>query len=91
MPIRDDPPFVPEELSEHLWNRWRLRRSPRRLAQLRATGEGPPFMQDGCVVRYARGTSDDWAKEQLGEPCRSTAEETARRLLGQQHHSRKAP
>lgn len=78
-----DPPFLPEELSRHLWDQYRIHRSPRRLAQLRGTGEGPPFLRDGCVVRYPRALADAWAEAQLGEPIRSTAEEAARRQIAQ--------
>jgi hypothetical protein len=70
----------PPEASDYLWNRHRIRRSVRRLAQLRATGEGPPYRRDGLVaVLYPPDLLDAWAEQQLGQPVRSTAEESARR------------
>jgi hypothetical protein len=76
----DGPPFTPAELSEHLWDRWRIQRSARRLGQLRLTGGGPPFQRDGNVVIYPRKLADQWAVEMLGAPVTSTSEEAARRI-----------
>jgi hypothetical protein len=80
-PPLDGPPLPPDELSAFLWTFFRIQRSPRRLAQLRMSGEGPPFLRDGNVVRYPPRLAAVWAVEQLGEPVRSTAEESARRLV----------
>jgi hypothetical protein len=79
-PASDGPPFTPEELSEYLWTRWRIKRSPRRLGQLRSIGGGgsPPYVRDGLAVRYPRKLADQWAAETLGQPVRSTAEEAVR-------------
>lgn len=68
-----------EEASNYLWERHRIRRSPRRLGQLRATGDGPPYQRDGLVVIYRPNLLDDWVKEHLGDPVRSTAQETVQR------------
>jgi hypothetical protein len=70
---------TPEEASEYLWERFRVKRNARRLAQLRATGEGPKFYRDGNVVRYRTDHLDEWAGNSLGEPASSTAEEHVRR------------
>lgn len=75
MPDHPEPPFTPDELSVHLWTRWRIRRSPSRLAKLRQFGGGPPYHRDGNEVRYGRRSSDDWARAQLGTAFISTAEE----------------
>jgi hypothetical protein len=68
-----------EETSSYLWQRFRLRRSPRRLAQLRAlpAGAGPPFYRDGCVVRYRSASVDTWALQQLGNEFTNTTAESA--------------
>jgi hypothetical protein len=69
-----------KEASRYLWERYRIRRSPRRLGQLRAmSSRGPQYHRDGNAVRYRRDALDDWALKQLGEPAVSTSEETARR------------
>jgi hypothetical protein len=68
----DPPPFTSEELSEYLWNRYRIRRSSARLARLRQIGGGPPFFRDGVTARYPRRESDEWARAQLGKLMGST-------------------
>ena len=73
--------MTPEETSEHLWKRHRIKRNARRLGQLRARGTGPKYYRDGNVVRYRDDLTDEWAEQQLGEPLTSTSEESARRLL----------
>jgi hypothetical protein len=80
--VRDLPPLPPDEFSKFLWDNFRIQRSPRRLAQLRMSGQGPPFMRDGNVVRYPPRLGSIWAIEQLGAPVRSTSEESARKLIG---------
>src|SRR5690349_21772926 len=70
---------TPEETSDHLWEKYRIKRNTRRLAQLRADGEGPQYFRDGNVVRYREDLLDAWAEQQLGEPLSSTSEESARR------------
>lgn len=72
--------LTPEELSDRLWAKFRIKRNARRLGQLRAEGSGPPYFRDGNAVRYRDDLLDQW-EEQLGEPARSTSEESARRLL----------
>jgi len=72
--------LTPEESSDHLWDKYRVKRNTRRLAQLRAAGEGPQYFRDGNVVRYRDDLLDAWAEQQLGEPLSSTSEESGRRL-----------
>jgi hypothetical protein len=74
--------LTPDELSTRLWERFRIRRSTRRLAQLRANGGGPPYRRDGVVVRYPVDHADEWAEQVLGELVTSTAQETAARQIG---------
>jgi hypothetical protein len=69
------------EASRLLWDEYRIKRNPRRLGQLRATGKGPLYHRDGQVVRYRKSDLRSWAEAQLGEGIRSTSEECARRLL----------
>jgi hypothetical protein len=68
-----------KEASNYLWDRWRIQRSERRLAQLRALpiGTGPAFMRDGVVARYRRDSLDAWAEQQLGHVFGSTSDESA--------------
>jgi hypothetical protein len=70
---------TPEEASDYLWQKFRVKRNARRLAQLRASGGGPRFFRDGNVVRYREDHLDEWAETSLGEPARSTSEESARK------------
>jgi hypothetical protein len=72
---------TPPEASLYLWDKFRVKRNPRRLAQLRASGEGPKFHRDGCVVRYHSDNLDAYGELVLGEPATSTSEENARRAL----------
>jgi hypothetical protein len=71
--------FTGREASEYLWKRYRIQRSERRLAQLRAApvGAGPPYFRDGAVPRYRRGSLDTWALMQLGREHGSTSDEAA--------------
>jgi hypothetical protein len=72
-----------EEASRYLWQCWRLQRSPRRLAQLRAlpVGAGPAFHRDGCAVRYRKRSLDTWATKQLGAEHGNTSVESAARQV----------
>jgi hypothetical protein len=70
---------TPDEASRYLWDKFRVKRNARRLAQLRASGEGPRFHRDGCVVRYHSDNLDEYGELALGEPVISTSEENARR------------
>jgi hypothetical protein len=72
---------VAEEASQYLWKWYRLKRNPRRLAQLRASGDGPKYYRDGLVVRYREADLDEWAEQQLGEPLVSTAQESEHKHL----------
>jgi hypothetical protein len=71
--------LTPAESSVYLWERYRIRRGERRLAQLRATGEGPAYHRVGVVVRHTPQQLDAWAQALVGTPVSSTNEETARR------------
>jgi hypothetical protein len=71
--------LTPEEASAYLWEHHRMRRSPRRLQDLRMVGNGPAYHRDGVVVRYSRHGLDEFAREQYGEAVRSTSQETSRR------------
>jgi hypothetical protein len=73
--------MTPHEASEYLWTNHRIRRSARRLAQLRSLACGPAYRRDGLSVLYPPDLLDKWAEQQLGPAVRSTAEESARRLL----------
>jgi hypothetical protein len=67
-----------EEVSRYLSERWRLKRGPRRLAELRAAGTGPEYhrtMGNRGVI-YSRRAVDRWAVGVLGVAVASTAEET---------------
>ncbi len=83
----DGPPLPADELCAYLWTKYRVKRSPRRLAQLRIEGGGPPFVRDGCVVRYPLRLADAWVAELYGEPVRSTTEESARRIAARAEQS----
>jgi hypothetical protein len=69
--------LTPTEASDHLWQRWRLRRLARRLAQLRNLGAGPVFLRDGVRTLYRSAYIDQWAEAQLGGPITSTSQESA--------------
>jgi hypothetical protein len=71
--------MTPDETSELLWDRYRMKRNGRRLAQLRGTGQGPRFYRDGLMARYAEVDVVAWAEAQLGGGATSTSEEAARR------------
>jgi hypothetical protein len=73
--------LTPAESSVYLWERYRIRRGERRLAQLRATGEGPEYHRVGVVVRHTIQQLDAWAQELVGDPVSSTNEEAARRNM----------
>jgi hypothetical protein len=74
--------LTPEETTSYLDNRYKLKRGKRRLAEMRASGEGPPFFRaGGNQVLYRRDLVDKWAVKLLGEPLRSTSEEAVRHRL----------
>jgi hypothetical protein len=75
--------LLPAELSEHLKEKWRLKKGPRTLQQMRMDGGGPRFHRNGHTVIYDDEEADVWAIAQLGEPVSSTAEEAARRQADQ--------
>jgi hypothetical protein len=79
---------TPEEASDYLWAKYRVKRNARRLAQLRATGEGPKYFRDGNVVRYREDHLDEFAEGSLGKPSVSTAEEHVRREAECSAHNR---
>jgi hypothetical protein len=69
------------EASAYLWAKFRLKRSERRLAQLRLVGTGPGYHRAGNAVRYRRDALDSWALAVLGGPMTSTAAEAVRRQV----------
>jgi hypothetical protein len=69
--------LTPTEAAQRLWERWRLRRSARRLQQLRRLGAGPVFLRDGVRALYRQSNLDTWAAGVLGEPIVSTSQEAA--------------
>jgi hypothetical protein len=71
--------LTPAESSVYLWERYRIRRGERRLAQLRATGEGPEYHRVGVVVRHTPQQLDAWAQALAGTPVSSTVDEAERR------------
>lgn len=76
--------FTPTEASTYLWGAHRIKRSPARLKQLRNQGGGPSYRRDGAIfIIYTKEALDAFAEQQLGEEIRSTAEESARKLLSQ--------
>jgi hypothetical protein len=65
-----------------------MKRGPRRLAQLRASGEGPPYVRDGVKVLYPIALADAWAQALLGQPVVSTSEETVERVHERRQRAR---
>jgi hypothetical protein len=66
-----------DEVPGYLEREYRVKRGKRRLAELRASGEGPPYLRDGSRVIYRRRDVDAWALRLLGKPMTSTSEEAA--------------
>ena len=85
------PPFTTQELSIFLWNEYRIQRSPMRLAKLRYTGGGPPFVRDGVQVRYPPPLARQWVEDLLGTPVRSTAEEIVTAIAADSIAPQRAP
>ena len=77
------PPMPPDGTTDYLLTRWGIRRGKRRLAELRADGGGPLYHRTGNEVLYFPDDVDAWAEQQIGPALRSTAEESALRLIGQ--------
>jgi hypothetical protein len=62
------------EASEYLQEVWGISRTPKTLAKLAVTGGGPIFEKDGRIPLYQPMNLDKFAREQLSQPVRSTAE-----------------
>ena len=62
------------EASEYLKMEWGMSRTSKTLAKLAVVGGGPAFRKDGRLVLYEIDALDEWAREQLTESVRSTAE-----------------
>ena len=60
--------------SRYLNDAWGISRTPKTLAKLAVVGGGPAFRKDGRFPLYETDALDAWAREQLSEPVRSTAE-----------------
>jgi hypothetical protein len=80
-------PLSPAEASAYLQARWGLKRGTRTLLVYRRNGgkrgkRGPQFFRIGNDVRYTRESLDAWAVRAMGEPLTSSAEHSARALMG---------
>ena len=62
------------DASQYLADNWGVIRTPRTLAKKAVTGGGPIFEKDGRFPLYQPAFLDKYAREQLSEPVRSTAE-----------------
>ena len=62
------------EAARYLMITWGISRTPKTLAKLAVVGGGPAFRKDGRFPLYETDALDAWAREQLSEPVRSTAE-----------------
>ena len=62
------------DASRYLRDTWGMSRTPKTLAKLAVIGGGPAFRKDGRFPLYESDALDEWAREQLSEPVRSTAE-----------------
>ncbi len=62
------------DASEYLWDNWGISRTPKTLAKLAVVGGGPAFRKDGRFPLYETDALDEWAREQLTDSVRSTAE-----------------
>ena len=62
------------DASLYLRNTWGISRTPKTLAKLAVVGGGPAFRKDGRFPLYEIESLDEWAREQLTESVRSTAE-----------------
>jgi hypothetical protein len=62
------------EASSYLKEGWGICRTAKTLAKLAVNGGGPVFRKDGRFPLYEEGDLDEWARNQLSAPVRSTAE-----------------
>ena len=63
-----------QEASHYLKEEWGMSRTPKTLAKLAVTGDGPRFQKDGRFPLYTEPWLDDFAREQLSPPVFSTSE-----------------
>lgn len=62
------------QASEYLLVTWGISRTPKSLAKLATTGDGPIFQKDGRLALYLPENLDNWAEAQLSPPVRCTDE-----------------
>lgn len=73
-PNKHGPLLTPHELRTVLWERYKIRRSLQRLADLRCFGGGPPFIkQNGREVRYPQRLAETWAGRMNARPVLTVA------------------
>ncbi len=63
-----------QDSSRYLNEKWGISRTPKTLAKLAVTGDGPMFQKDGRIPLHTEEWLDDFAREQLSPPVSSTAE-----------------
>ena len=62
------------ESSRYLKEKWGISRTPKTLAKLAVTGDGPTFQKDGRIPLSTEEMLDEFARKQLSPPVSSTAE-----------------
>lgn len=63
-----------QEASQYLLDKWGMRRTPKTLAKLAVTGDGPMFEKDGRIPLSTEEMLDEFARRQLSPPVFSTSE-----------------
>ena len=63
-----------QEASRYLKEEWGMRRTPKTLAKLAVTGDGPQFEKDGRIPLSTEEMLDEFARKQLSPPVFSTSE-----------------
>ena len=62
------------EASKYLLEEWGISRTPKTLAKLAVSGDGPMFEKDGRIPLHTEEMLDDFARKQLSPPVFSTSE-----------------
>ena len=62
------------ESSRYLKEKWGISRTPKTLAKLAVTGDGPMFEKDGRIPLHTEEMLDEFARKQLSPPVFSTSE-----------------
>ena len=75
-PTHERPKLMTPDASRYLREEKGIIVEPRTLANLAWSGRGPPFFKCGGRRYYSPDHLDLWAREQLGEPRRSTSDHT---------------